>query len=131
MRQDEVPQEGAPLLEGQRKVVYVVDDAGRYAAARSGGSEAEITVTEEAVAWFAEQAATAKERVLRGEASPLEYHMLRIRMDVPTLAQATGLWKWRVRRHLRPDVFARLREPMLRRYAEAMNLNPDELRRIE
>ena len=130
MRPDEVPQENAPVLGGVRKVVYVVDKDGHYLIAQSGGMEAEVTVTEEAVAWFARLADDARQRALRGETSPLEYHMFRLRMDVPTLAQATGLWSWRVRRHLTPKGFAGLSPKLLERYADAMGLTTAELQTL-
>ena len=130
MRPDEVPQQSAPLLEGQRKAVYVVDKDGHYLIAQSGGDEAEITVTEEAVAWFARLAEDARQRALRGESSPLEYHMFRLRMDLPTLASATGFWRWRVRRHLTAKGFASLNPRQLERYAEAMGLTVAQLQKL-
>ena len=131
MRPDEVPSRSSPLFEGGHKAVYVVDADGRYRIAQSGGAEAEVTVTEAAVAWFEGLAAEALARARRGEASPLEYHMYRQRLDAPTLAQATGLWLWRVRRHLRPRKFARLSPALLARYAEAMGLTPERLRTLD
>jgi len=130
MRPDEVPQESAPLLEGQRKAVYVVDKDGHYIIAQSGGDEAEITVTEEAVAWFAKLAENAYQRALRGETSPLEYHMFRLRMDEPTLASATGLWRWRVRRHLTAKGFSNLKPNLLERYADALGLTVEQLKKL-
>ena len=131
MRPDEVPEQSAPLLEGQRKAVYVVGPDGHYLIAQSGGTEAEITVTEEAVAWFAKLAEDARQRAGRGETSPLEYHMFRLRMDVPTLAQATGLWCWRVRRHLTAKGFARLSPGLLAGYADALGLSSAQLRSLD
>jgi hypothetical protein len=131
MRPDEVPEQSAPLLEGQRKAVYVVGPDGHYLIAQSGGSEAEITVTEEAVAWFAKLAEEARQRAQRGETSPMEYHMFRLRMDVPTLAQATGLWRWRVRRHLTAKGFARLSPKLLAGYADALGLNSAQLQSLD
>jgi len=131
MRPDEVPEQSAPLLEGQRKAVYVIDKDGHYLIAQSGGTEAEIIVTEEAVAWFAKLAEDARQRAQRGETSPLEYHMFRLRMDVPTLAQATGFWRWRVRRHLTAKGFARLSPKMLERYADALGLSSAQLQSLE
>jgi len=130
MRPDEVPQENSPLLGGVRKVVYVVDQDGHYLIAQSGGMEAEVTVTEEAVAWFARLAEDARQRALRGETSSLEYHMFRLRMDVPTLAQATGLWRWRVRRHLTSKGFAGLSPKLLERYADAMGLSVSQVQTL-
>ncbi len=130
MRPDEVPQESASIFEGQRKAVYVVDKNGHYQIAQSGGSEAEVTVTEEAVAWFVKLAEDAHQRALRGEASPLEYHMFRLRLDEPTLASATGIWRWRVRRHLTAKGFARLSPNLLARYADAMGLTAEQLKKL-
>lgn len=131
MRPDEVPSESAAIFEGGHKAVYVVDADGRYRIAQSGGAEAEVAVTEAAVAWFDQLAADALARARRGEASPLEYHMFRQRLDLSSLAQATGLWRWRVRRHLRPDRFARLSPAVLARYAEAMGVAPDRLKTLD
>jgi hypothetical protein len=131
MRPDEVPEHSAPLFEGETKAVYVVDASGHYRIAQSGGTEAEVTVTETAVEWFARLAADARQRAARAETSPLEYHMFRVRMDVPTLAQAAGLWRWRVRRHLRPAIFARLPDALLQRYADALGLTVARLRALD
>jgi hypothetical protein len=130
MRPDEVPQENAPVLGGVRKAVYVVDQDGHYQIAQSGGGEAEVTVTEEAVAWFARLAEDARQRAQRGETSPLEYHMFRLRMDLPNLAQATGLWRWRVRRHLTAKGFASLSPQLLERYADALGLTAEQIKTL-
>jgi len=108
-----------------------VDERGRYFIARSGGTEAEVSVTEEAVSWFARLATEAAARARRGEASPLEVHMYRQRMDLPTLAQATGFWRWQVRRHLRPAGFARLSARSLERYAGALGISVAQLQSLE
>jgi hypothetical protein len=131
MHANEVPERSAPLFEGRHKAVYVVDEHGRYLIAKSGGTEAEVSVTEEAVSWFARLAAEAGERARRGETSPLEVHMYRQRMDLPTLAQATGFWRWQVRRHLRPAGFARLSARALARYAEALGLSAAQLQSLD
>ena len=131
MRPDEIPSQSAPLYEGATKAAYVVGPDGRYTIVPNGGTEAEVTVTEAAVAWFEQQAEAARLRVLAGETSPLDYHMWRRRMDVPTLAQATGYWRLTVRRHLRPKVFANLSREKLEHYASAMGIcDPEMLRKI-
>ena len=86
--------------------------------------------TGDAVAEFRRLAEEARARVLRGEASPLEFHMYDRRMDLPTLAQTTGLWRWRIRRHLRPAVFARLPERLLLRYADALGISLEQLKAV-
>jgi hypothetical protein len=131
MRERDVPQEGNAILEGHRKAVYAVGDDGRLRIVRSRGWEVEETVTRQALDDLERRADEARQRVLAGQSSPLEYHMYRARMDLALLAQATGLWRWRVRRHFRPEVFARLPERLRRRYARALGLEPAALEKID
>ncbi len=130
MRDDEVPQEGNATLGGQRKAVYARAADGRLHLVSSAGWEVEEIVTRQAVDEFQKLAEAARQRVLAGESSALEFHMYRMRMDLPLLAQATGLWQWRVRRHLRPAVFARLSAGLRCRYAEALGMAPEQLERL-
>lgn len=130
MRADEVPQEGNTTLGGHRKAVYAKGDDGRLQIVQSAGWEVEEIVTRQAVDDLRRLAEDARQRFLAGTASPLEYHMYQVRMDLPLLAQATGLWQWRIRRHFRPAVFARLSPALLNRYAEAMGLSVAQLRLV-
>jgi hypothetical protein len=131
MRERDVPQEGNATLAGHRKAVYAVGDDGKLRIVPSRGWEVEETVTRQAVEDLERLARDARERALAGRGSALEYHMYRARMDVPLLAQTTGLWRWRVRRHLRPGAFERLPAALKARYAEALGLAVDALVRIE
>lgn len=130
MRERDVPQEGNATLDGHSKAVYAVGDDGRLRIVPSRGWEVEETVTRQALEDLERRAAEARERALAGRSSPLEYHMYRARMDVALLAQATGLWRWRVRRHFRPDVFARLPQRLRSRYAEALGMDVASLDQI-
>lgn len=131
MRERDVPQEGNANLEGHRKAVYAVGDDGKLRIVPSRGWEVEELVTRQALEDLERRAQEARGRVLAGRSSPLEYHMYRARMDVALLAQATGLWRWRVRRHFRPDVFARLPLRLRRRYADALDMEPAALERLD
>jgi hypothetical protein len=131
MRERDVPQEGNAVLEGHRKAVYAVGADGKLRIVASRGWEVEETVTRQAVEDLERRADEAKRRVLAGNASPLEYHMYRARMDVALLAQAVGIWRWRVRRHFRPEVFARLSPDLRRRYADALGIDTAALERVE
>jgi hypothetical protein len=131
MRERDVPQEGNATLDGKRKAVYAVGDDGRLRIVESRGWEVEEVVTRQALAELERHAHHARERVRAGRSSPLEYHMYRARMDVALLAQATGLWRWRVRRHFRPEIFARLPRALLQRYADAIGVTPEELARLD
>ncbi len=131
MREREVPQEGNRSLAGHRKAVYAVADDGKLRLVPSRGWEVEEIVTRQAVEDLERRAEEARARVLAGKSSPLEYHMYRARMDLELLSQTTGLWRWRVRRHLRPTAFACLPLALRRRYAEALGVSVEALGKAE
>lgn len=131
MREREVPQEGNRTLAGHRKAVYAVAEDGRLRLVPSRGWEVEEIVTRQAVEDLERRAEQARSRALAGLSSPLEYHMYRARMDVELLSQTTGLWRWRVRRHLRPATFLRLPPGLKARYAEALGITVEVLCRVE
>lgn len=130
MNVDEVPQEGNRTLGGHRKAVYARNAEGHVVIVASAGSEVDETVTLQAVDWMNANADDARKRALAGATAPLEYWMWRRRMDVALLSQVTGLWQWRIRRHFRPAVFARLPGRVLARYADALGVTPDALRQL-
>jgi hypothetical protein len=131
MRERDVPQEGNATLAGHRKGVYAIADDGKLRLVPSRGWEVEEIVTRQAVEDLERRAAQARARALAGESSPLEYHMYRARMDVELLSQVTGVWRWRVRRHLRPAGFARLPRALKLRYAEALGISSEALDRVD
>ena len=130
MNIESVPQEPNATLGSHRKVVYARDADGRMVIAASRGWEVEEIVTTHAVQALRAQAVAARERVAEGIASPLEFWMHERRMDIPLLAQASGFWQWRVKRHLRPASFARLSLKQLERYAQALGLSPTALQKL-
>jgi hypothetical protein len=125
-----VPQEGNKTLGGHRKAVYAKDAGGHIVAVASKGWEVEEIVTSQAVEEMRALAETARQNALNGLSSPLEYWMYARRMDLLLLAQSTGIWRWRIRRHLRPDIFARLPPDLLTRYAEALGLTIQQLQHL-
>ena len=124
---DAVPQEGNATLGGQRKVMYARGADGRIVGVPSRGWEAEEIVTSQAVDALAALAQEALARAKAGQGSPLEYWMYARRMDVALLAQTSGFWQWRVRRHLTPAGYAGLSAAQKQRYAEALGLSTDQL----
>ena len=131
MLESEVPQEGNATLGGHRKALYARGADGKLQIVQSAGWEVEEIVTRQAVEDLDRLAEDARQRVAAGLTSPLEYHMHKARMDVPLLAQTTGLWQWRIRRHFRPAIFAGLSPALLQRYAEAMGLSVAQLKKAE
>lgn len=130
MEVDQVPQEHNRTFGGERKAMYATSRDGHYQVVPSTGSKMEEIVTSQALEEFARLRDEARLRVAAGQSAPLEYHMYDKRMDRLTLAQATGLWRWRVRRHLHPKVFAKLNQTLLQRYADALGLSIEALSKL-
>ena len=131
MRDSEVPQEGNSTLGGHRKALYARGEDGKLHIVQSAGWEVEEIVTRQAVDDLLRLTEDARQRVLAGQTSPLEYHMYRVRMDVPLLSQASGIWQWRIRRHFRPAVFAGLSASLLATYADAMGMTVEQLKKAD
>ena len=68
--------------------------------------------------------------VKAGKKSTLAYHMVRNQMDLALLSQYSGVARWRVKRHLKPAVFAKLDVAALTPYAELFGIGVDELRTV-
>ncbi len=126
----DIPQDNSKSYHGQRKIIYGTRD-GHYEAATSTGWQDESYATEMAVAELDGQTRAAREAVAAGEYSPLYYHMFRFRHDETSLAMAAGVWKWQLRRHLRPEIFAKLPEKTLQKYADALQIGIAELKRTD
>ncbi len=130
MEKGAVPQDASPTYGGLRKLLYAVDERGQYTGVPSSGWDVESFSTELAVAELERLREEAWRQARAGATSALEYHMFARRMDFDTLASVSGMWRWRLRRHLRPGVFARLPDKLLQRYADAMGISVAELRQI-
>jgi hypothetical protein len=125
---DEVPQDASPSYGGRRKLLYAVDRNGAYVAVRSSGWEAEAIATGAALDAIESRRRDAWRRARAGATSPLEYYMNYRRMDLALLAQTTGFSRWRIRRHFRPAVHARLSDRVMARYSEALGIDVAALR---
>lgn len=130
MDMNNVPQEGNKTLGGHKKAVYAKDVGGHIVAVASKGWEVEEIVTSQAVEEMQALTEAARQHVLNGSSAPLEYWMCARRMDLLLLAQTTGIWRWRIRRHFRPEIFARLSPGVLARYAEALGLTIQQLKHL-
>ena len=123
MEEKDLPQHNSATYAGHNKVMYATRD-GRYVKSASSGWEDEAYATEQVVDALARQTAAARQAVLAGTHSPLYFLMSAFRHDEVSLAQAVGLFRWQVRRHCRPDIYARLPEKTLARYAAVLQLDP-------
>ncbi|OOF40550.1 hypothetical protein BKK47_03880 [Rodentibacter mrazii] len=124
---NEIPQDDSKIFKGQRKVIYATQN-GSYQTATSNGWDTETFATEQAVEELQQLANEALNAVKRGEKSPLFYYMYRNRFDLTSLAQATGFWQWRIKRHFKPSVFGKLSNKVLGRYAKVFGVNIEKIK---
>jgi hypothetical protein len=126
VKAEQVPQQ-ASMLEDQRRACYALDADGQYVIVPSKGWEVESIVNAQANAEVMTHIRQAQCDALAGRVSPLAYHMATRQMDVALLAANAGIWSLRVRRHLKPAVFGKLPPRVLQRYADALNLDVQQL----
>jgi hypothetical protein len=128
MKQEDIPQDSGSLSRYTKEVCYAVDSEGKYVTALSTGWEVKTNALD--IAWqdIEQRITVAKQRALNNEVSPLLYFMELRLMDASLLADYTGLWKWQIKRHLKPSVFRSLSPNTLERYAKAFNISIEELK---
>jgi hypothetical protein len=128
MKKENVPQDMSALGKITKEVCYATDSSGKYVTELSNGWDVKIDALD--VAWkdVQERIAIAKQKVLNNEASPLLFFMEYRLMDLNILSDYSGFWKWQIKRHLKPEVFKKLSDKKLQKYAEAFNVKVDELK---
>ncbi|MBS1773301.1 MAG: hypothetical protein JST82_10585 [Bacteroidetes bacterium] len=129
MKVNEVPQDPKDFREGAKvkKVIYAVDDDGKYTSVNSAGWEAENFATKQAWDAIDEELAETAEKVKAGELSPIAYYMHKCLMEPSLLAKYVGKWQWQVNKHMKPSGFNKLSADMLSKYAKAFNITIEEL----
>lgn len=130
MDTEDVPQDQSITYAGHNKLLYARRRSGGYTAVKSSGWHAEELATCDAVREYERLAGEALQAARAGQASPLYFHMYRCRMDPSLLSQVTHIFRWRVKRHFRSDIFRKLSGATLNRYAQALDMTPDELQQL-
>jgi hypothetical protein len=125
MLKKEVPQD-IGIAEGMKEIVYAIDENGNYALVPSAGWGPKNIANDQAWGLISEQIEKVKTQIRAGILSPLAYHMVKNQMDEGLLAQYVGLFRWRVKRHLKPRVFAKLRKPVLAKYAALFGVTVEQ-----
>ena len=123
-----VPQDDISTYTKNKKAIYATDEKGEYSEVASAGWEVEGEATLQALNELQQQAQVAYQAVSSGKKSPLYYHMYAQRMDLIVLAQSVGTFQWRVKRHFSPQVFIKLSNSWLTRYADALGLTTERLK---
>jgi hypothetical protein len=130
MKIDHVPQDDIVTYAGMEKVIYATDEDGHYGVVASTGWSIEEEVTRQALLELERLTDEAYDEVTQEKASPLYYHMYAQRMDIQILSQVTGLFQWRIRRHFKPEVFAKLNDRLLEQYSDVLGLTAEELKNL-
>lgn len=130
MDEKRVPQDHSRTYGGHHKLLYAKTDGGDYKAVTSSGWDAEEAVTLAAVEELARLAEEAWQAARDESVSSLQYHMYAQRMDLSLLSQISGIYQWRIRRHFKPRVFARLPDSILSRYSDALGIEISALEQL-
>ncbi|MCF8257287.1 MAG: hypothetical protein K9J06_07020 [Flavobacteriales bacterium] len=132
MKKEDVPQDDGKLLEGKFRVVkYAVDDEGHFDKVGSVGWEPENVVMEQAWDDINQRVESARQKFLRGESSPLRFHMEKNLMDIGMLSSYMDMTRLRVWWHMRPAAFSKLSASTLQRYADVFQITADELKTVD
>jgi len=132
MKKEDVPQD-LQYFKGSllRDYTYAIDENGRYTKVVSDGwslkNDALTVVWDE----IREQCEEIRRQVIAKEVSPLAYYMKKSLMDIGMLSSYSEIPKRKIRKHLQYDEFMELDENTLQKYAEAMRMTVEELKRID
>lgn len=131
MKKSEIPQDDSPLRGWTREVFYAKNEKGQYERGLSTGWSVKTDALEEAWGEVETRTKEALDLVKSNQASPILYFMEKSLMDVGVLSHYTGIWKWRIKRHLKPTHFAQLNDKLLKKYADAFEITIDQLKNFK
>ncbi len=131
MKLEDVPQDlGFFKNSVIRDVAYAIDENGNYQSVISDGWEVKNDAL--GLTWdtIDEECQKIKEQVLAGKTSPLAYHMEKNLMNIGLLSGYTGFSKRHIKKHMEPGQFAALEQDILQKYADALRISVDELKKV-
>lgn len=132
MKKDQVPQDEGNLSKNNvRELLYATDEQGNYTTALSKGWEPKSIALSNAMDDISERMELAKADFKAGKSSPIAYFMEASKMDLGILASYVGMWQWRVKRHFKPSVFAGLSDKILQKYADAFDIDINQLKNFK
>ena len=127
MKKKDTPQDQGPLTDFTDELCYVKDEAGNYETVLSAGWDVKKEALDNAWDEINERIKFANEEVKAGRKSPLFYYMEKSLMDYTILAAYVKRWKFTVKRHMKPNVFAKLNKNVIDDYANIFEISSDEL----
>ncbi|NQU34726.1 MAG: hypothetical protein HQ521_15965 [Bacteroidetes bacterium] len=132
MKTTDVPQDDANMLQGKLKEpLYSLDEDGNFTTILSVGWDPKNEVMQEAWDNVNMKIEQAKQDVVSGKLSPIAYYIEKNIMDVGLVASYMGIWKFRVKRHLKPKYFNKMSKDILEKYAKVFDITVEQLVNIE
>jgi hypothetical protein len=132
MKTEEVPQDLQFFKDKViRDVMYAVDENGHYKPVISDGWSVKNDAL--SVVWddIREECEKIRLQVIAKEVSPLAYHIKKSLLSVGKLSTYSEMPKRKIRKHLKYDEFMKLDEETLLKYADAMRITVEELKRVD
>jgi len=128
MEKEQVPQDKNNYLDKNfNTVVYALDKDGKYTAVDSAGWEPENFAQKQAWDAINENIERTKNRVIRGELSPLAYYIEKDQYSLRRLAHLTGISKRSIRKHMKPKNFAKMDNNVLEIYSKAFKVPVEQI----
>lgn len=131
MKIEELPQNKSDLENFTRELCYAKNKDGKYETGLSTGWDVKKSALDNAWNDIENTVEEAKELVRQGKKSPVYYFMHLNLMDISLLSGYTGFWKFTTKRHLKPDLFKKLSNKKLQKYADAFDIGIDELKNFK
>ncbi|MGB5217247.1 MAG: hypothetical protein WBN66_03000 [Smithella sp.] len=131
MKVNDVPQDDVfDYSQGIKKGNYALDDKGKYVMVPSKGWVVDEMINRMAYDEYKVKEEETRQAVLAGKKSPLAYYMELRQMTPAILGKTARIAAFRVKRHLRPEIFIKLKEAVLDRYAKALAITREELKNV-
>jgi antirestriction protein ArdC len=132
MKKQDIPQDESNLQSANMtEMLYVTDENNNYTTAQSIGWEAKKAALDESMQLINERIEEAKQNVANKIVSPIIYFMELNKMDLQVLAAYVGKWQWTVKRHAKPQIFKKLSDSTLKKYADTFGISIEELKNFD
>ncbi len=130
MKVNEVPQNKGMITDDLREICYAVDENGSYILAQSAGWEPKNIANDQAWTLIEEEVSQTVKKIKAGKLSPLAFHMAKNQMNLSLLSKYVGFSRLRVKLHLKPSVFRKLKPSVLKRYGRVFEIEVEELLKV-
>jgi len=130
LKKEDLPQDKGALENFTKEVCYVTNKEGRYETSLSEGWNVKHLALNKAWQEIERKTEEARQNVLAGKVSPIAYYLELKLMDISILSSYTKFFKWQIKRHMKPAVFANLSDQKLLIYAQAFDVPVANLKNI-